>query len=130
MTNVLVVEDTDTDARQLMALLKDAGVQDVRVASGTFLAIQALELIIEGSAPKPDLLIVDLALGMDSGYEVIRFWKSKPQLADIPLIVWTSMGSKVDEEICRHFHVNSFVRKQQGSLAMQLALDPILNAHP
>jgi CheY-like chemotaxis protein len=128
MPSVLVVEDIDSDIRLLFQFLKSAGVENIKVASGAFFAIEALEKVVEKSAPKPDVMIVDLALGNDSGYEVLRYWKSNPQLADIKVIVWTGVGGKVDEEICCHFRVHSFVKKQEGPIALQQALAPILGA--
>jgi CheY-like chemotaxis protein len=129
MRSVLIVEDSDSDTRQLFNLLKSSGVEEIEVASGTFSAMEALRKVVEDSAAKPDLLIVDLGLGMDSGYEILRYWRSTPKLATIPVIVWTSVGGKVDEEICKHFRVNSFVNKQAGPLALQRALAPILESH-
>jgi CheY-like chemotaxis protein len=126
MRSALIVEDSDSDTRQLFNLLKSSGVEEIKVASGIFPAMEALRKVVEDSAPKPDLLVLDLALGMDSGYEVLRYWKSTPELAKIPVIVWTAVGGKVDEEICKHFRVNSFVAKQAGPLALQRALAPIL----
>ncbi len=128
MNRVLVVEDSDSDIRQLLSLLKANGVKDIQVASGVYKATEALQKAVADASLKPELLVLDLALGMDSGYEILRYWKSTAELRDIPVVVWTAVGGKVDEDICKHFRVKSFVKKQQGPQALKMAITPLLES--
>lgn len=60
-------------------MLKDEGHEAVLAADG----LEGLQLL----DPKPDLVILDLALpGMD-GYEVLRTMKADPNTLDIPVLV-------------------------------------------
>jgi CheY-like chemotaxis protein len=63
-----------------------------------------------GETSLPDAIILDLDLGYESGYELLRFWHSTPQLSKIPLIVWTVAGDE-QREICGLFKVNAYVSK-------------------
>ena len=56
-------------------------------------------LLLRGSyagAPRPDLVVLDLKLPKNSGYEVLKEIKSNPQLADISVVVFSS--SVLDED--------------------------------
>jgi len=60
-------------------MLRDEG-HEAALASDAIEGLQRLD-------PKPDLVILDLALpGMD-GYEVLRTMKSDPTTSDIPILV-------------------------------------------
>ena len=76
---ILAIED-DTDTREMYRrMLGDEGHDAVLAADG----VEALQLL----DPKPDLVILDLALpGMD-GYDVLRTIKADATTADIPILV-------------------------------------------
>ena len=76
---ILAIED-DPDTREMYArMLKDEGHDAVLAADG----VEGLLLL----DPKPDLVILDLALpGMD-GYEVLRTMKADPTTDSIPVLV-------------------------------------------
>jgi len=76
---ILAIED-DRDTREMYArMLKDQGHEAILAADG----VEGLQLL----DPKPDLVILDLALpGMD-GYEILRTMKADPTTDDIPVLV-------------------------------------------
>jgi CheY-like chemotaxis protein len=76
---ILAIDD-DHDTREMYArMLRDEGHRAVLTGD----AVEGLQLL----EPKPDLVILDLALpGMD-GYEVLRTMKSDPATCDIPVLV-------------------------------------------
>jgi CheY-like chemotaxis protein len=51
----------------------------------------------EGSLP--DLILLDLDLGPESGYEILRIRYSSPHLARIPVVIWTQLGLD-NYEVC------------------------------
>jgi CheY-like chemotaxis protein len=71
--------------------------------------------------PLPDGIILDLDLGYESGYEVLRFWHSSPELNKIPVIIWTILGEE-QREICRLFNVNHYISKWEGATGLREAL--------
>lgn len=81
-----------------------------------------LQTALEGENPLPDLMIVDLDLGYESGFELLRFWHGHPELSRIPLVVWTGMGEE-QQEICRLFKVTAVVPKQAGLAALKGAIE-------
>jgi CheY-like chemotaxis protein len=79
LLRILAIED-DPDTREMYArMLKDEGHDAILAADG----VEGLQLL----EPKPDLVILDLALpGMD-GYEVLRAMKADPTTDRIPVLV-------------------------------------------
>lgn len=63
------------------------------------------------SAPRPDLILLDLNLPRKDGREVLAEIKSDPELATIPVVVLTT--SHAEEDILRSYqlHANAYVTK-------------------
>ena len=83
MTEILVVEDSPTQAAQLVFLLEDAGYTVSSAGDG----VAALELAREVD---PDVVILDLMLPRLSGLEVLARMNEDEQLRDVPVIVITA----------------------------------------
>jgi CheY-like chemotaxis protein len=63
------------------------------------------------SAPRPDLILLDLNLPRKAGHEVLAEIKSDPDLQRIPVVVLTT--SDAEEDILRSYdlHANAYVTK-------------------
>jgi CheY-like chemotaxis protein len=63
------------------------------------------------TAPRPDLVLLDLNLPRRNGHEVLAEVKSDPDLRVIPVVVLTT--SQADEDILRSYslHANAYVSK-------------------
>jgi DNA-binding response OmpR family regulator len=118
---VLIVEDQPNDLRIAVAAAQEAGFSDVEARSSIATARDFLEKILDGSRPVPDAVVLDLDLGYESGFELLRFWHSNPQLARIPVVVWTILGNQY-REICEMFKVTAYVDKGAGGSALRTAL--------
>ena len=79
---VLVVEDSPTQALQLQLLLEEEGLQVICAEDGeTGLAL--------ATQVYPDLIILDIQLPGIDGFQVCRCLKELPDVADIPVIMFT-----------------------------------------
>ncbi|HVT96195.1 MAG TPA: hypothetical protein VHE33_01730, partial [Acidobacteriaceae bacterium] len=89
MPLLLVLEDNPPDRRVAAQLGSSAGFDEFEL-SGSATDIKAyLAKALEGKVPLPDAMLIDLSLGYDSGFEILRFWRSTPRLKPIPVVVWT-----------------------------------------
>jgi CheY-like chemotaxis protein len=110
---ILYIEDNPADVRLTVEALKENRVRNnLHIARDGEEAMAFLRR--EGrfaTAPRPDLILLDLKLPKKDGREVLREIKADPDLKTIPVVVITS--SKAEEDIVRSYqlHANCYVTK-------------------
>lgn len=87
--NVLMVEDSPTQAMILETLLKQKGCIVKTAANGE----DALEYL---KGFKPTIVISDVVMPGMNGYELCRSIKSHPEFKDVPVMLLTSLFDPVD----------------------------------
>lgn len=127
--HVLVVEDRVADLNACISVLQKMGVGQLDAISNVRAALLRLEEINEGKLARPDLIILDLNFSTDSGFEVLRYWKSNPPLRSIPVIIWTGLGGS-EQELCRAFGVHRVVPKWAGTRELQEAIRSVKPREP
>lgn len=120
MGQVLIVEDNIADIKNAAALLKSMGVEDVIAVNTVARAVMHLQNAVDGLAEPPYLVLLDLDFARESGFEVLRFWKSHPELKATQIVVWTSMG-ETEMQLSRYFGVE-VVAKGPGAKELNDAL--------
>lgn len=122
MATLLIVEDQPNDLRIAAELVRSLGFTDVQARTSAAAAKLYLETLLNGQQSPPDVVVLDLDLGYDSGFELLRFWHSKRELLRrTRLIVWTIAGEE-QQEICRFFKVNAVIDKTEGMPALKKAI--------
>jgi CheY-like chemotaxis protein len=111
--NILLIEDNCGDIDLLTECLAEVQPHN---CLHTFRAGQpALDFLrqgkIEGSPPKPDLVLLDLNLPILGGKEILAQIKTDPDLRHIPVVVFTSSSSDQDIKQCYQLHANSYIVK-------------------
>lgn len=90
MTTVLLVEDSLTETELLTRYLRKAGLVVIRAANceeaRTRLRLQL-----------PDLVLLDVILPGQSGFELCRELKTQVNTAQIPVILCSTKGTDVDK---------------------------------
>jgi CheY-like chemotaxis protein len=124
MTSLLVLEDQSRHIRVATDTASSLGISTIKACSNMHAATAYLEKALQGESPLPDGIVVDLDLGYDSGFELLRIWHSSPQLRVIPLIVWTQLGEDCTE-ICALFKVDAIVQKWEGPAKLREALEVV-----
>ena len=120
LKRLLVVEDQPHEIKLAASAAQSIGIANVEGRSSIRGAREYLDGGLMGECELPDAIVLDLDLGYESGYELMRYWHSTPRLAEIPLIVWSILGEQ--REMCCLFKVTSFVGKWEGEEALREAL--------
>ncbi|BAZ70521.1 two-component response regulator, CheY subfamily protein [Fischerella sp. NIES-4106] len=90
MITVLLVEDSLTETEVLTHYLRQAGLSVVS-------ATNCEEARIKLSQQKPDLVIVDVILPGQSGFELCRELKTHTNTSQIPVVICSTKGTEVDK---------------------------------
>lgn len=120
-SKVLVMEDSVKDLNTCVSVLRAIGVSQLDAISNVPAALLRLEEIAGGKLCQPDVIILDLAFPLESGFEILRYLKSTPALRSIPVVVWTAMGC-AEEQICTVFGVRKVVPKWAGTSELEAAV--------
>jgi CheY-like chemotaxis protein len=106
MSRAFIVEDTNSDLRRSAAILKKLGFKDIDAVNNIARALVTLQDGVDGKKPLPDLIVLDLSFFRESGFEILRYWKSnKYSMKDTRIVVWTVMG-ETEQQLCRYFGVD------------------------
>lgn len=110
---ILLVEDSPTDvlmtreALQYGKILNNLHVVENGVDAMSFLRRQGTH----ATAPRPDVILLDLNLPRKDGREVLAEIKADPALKIIPVVVLTT--SKAEEDVLKAYglHANCYITK-------------------
>jgi CheY-like chemotaxis protein len=110
---ILLVEDSPDDATLTIEALRDGKVRNrVSVVEDGVEAMTFLRR--EGpheSAPRPDLVLLDLNLPKKDGREVLAEIKQDPDLRRIPVVIMTTSDDEKDIVQAYNLHANCYVTK-------------------
>ncbi|MDT8989704.1 response regulator [Curvibacter sp. APW13] len=87
--NVLIVDDSKTEIMFLSELLQKAG-YSVRSAENADDAFKRL------AEQKPDLILMDVVMPGQNGFQLTRSINRTPEYADVPIIMCTSKNLETD----------------------------------
>ena len=110
---ILLVEDNPGDVRLTIEALREGKVRNnLNVASD---GVEALAFLRRtgsfASAPRPDLILLDLNLPKKDGREVLSEIKADRGLRSIPVVILTT--SRAEQDVLRsyHLHANCYITK-------------------
>ncbi|HYN22065.1 MAG TPA: response regulator, partial [Thermoanaerobaculia bacterium] len=105
---LLVVEDDKAERDAIVDLIGDGDVSVTAVGTGE----AGLEALRDGPV---DCLVVDLRLPGMSGFELIEKVKNRPELHDLPIIVYTAKDLTAEEENWLNEHSQDVILKEARS---------------
>ncbi len=104
MRTVLVVEDSLTDSEVLTRYLKQVGLTVVSVPSSE-------EAQVRLQLQKPDLVILDVILPGQSGFELCHHLKTNEDTKEIPVVICSSKETEVDRLWGSMLGANAYLAK-------------------
>lgn len=122
-TEILIVEDSATQAQKLQYLIERKGYR-VRTAGNGKLALDAIGQL------RPDLVLSDIVMPEMDGYTLCQAIKSDPELQRIPVILVTSLTDSKDIIRGLECGADNFIRKPYSDGYLLTRIDHVLmNQH-
>ena len=101
---VLVIEDEPNISEAISFILSRDGWEVVTHSEGA----DALDIIRDTA---PDLLILDVMLPGQSGYDILRALRASDATAMLPVLMLTARGQIKDREMAERYGVSRFMTK-------------------
>lgn len=127
---VLVVDDTRENLTVIGEILEPH--YRVRLANSGERGLRAAQ-----TAPRPNLILLDIMMPEMSGYQVLEELRKMPETREIPVIFVTAMNTDEDEEmglslgavdyITKPVHPAILMARVKTQLALKTALDQVKN---
>lgn len=113
LIEILLVEDNPGDARLAVEALKEAKVRNrLNIVED---GVKALDFLRRNgeytTAPRPDLVLLDLNLPRKDGRQVLAEMKQDPDLKRIPVVVLTTSQAEQDILKAYDLHANCYIAK-------------------
>ncbi len=116
---VLVVDDHDLNRELARTLLERRGCR-------VLLARNGQEGMRVAKVEHPDLVLMDLAMPVKDGITAARELKADPETAEIPLIAFTALAMRGDEERARKAGFDGYLTKPLETRALDATLEKFL----
>jgi len=126
---VLIIENSPSDVIKAIRILKSLNISEPMIITSVDRAMLYLEEVVAGEKPCPDLMVLDLDFGLESGFEILRFRRTHPMLQACEVLVWTILGDK-EKEGCKLFGLARVISKQDGEAALEDALRNCIEGRP
>ena len=116
--NVLVVDDSKTELLFLSTMLQKKGLE-VRTAENGEEAMQRL------AEDKPDLILMDVVMPGQNGFQLTRAISRDPLYADVPIIMCTSKNQETDRVWGMRQGARDYVTKPVDAAELQAKIDAL-----
>lgn len=103
---ILVVDDSEVTRDLLCSILRSHGFEVVEAVNGR----NGLERIEER---RPALVVTDLEMPVLDGFGLLREIRSRPALADLPVVVFSTRGSDPDKRKASELGADAYLVKGQ-----------------
>ncbi len=113
---ILLVEDSPADVRLMKEVIRECDLDcNLHVVEDGSKAIDFLQRIDRfESVPRPDMILLDLNMPKEDGYDVLDAIRSSRDLSSIPVIVLSSSSSKIDIRSAYQLNANCYITKPAG----------------
>ena len=119
MKKILIVDDRSEVVELVKVTLEGEGYQTIDASDGR----EALEKIRK---EKPDLILLDIVMPKMDGFEVLSKLKKDPKIKEIPIIMLTAKGQKLDQEKGKELGATGYIIKPFSPSALLKRIEEIL----
>lgn len=102
--NILIVDDSETNLVLLEAILEDAGCNVEK-------AYSAKEALVSLTRSIPNLILLDLLMPNENGFDLLKRLKSNGIFKDIPIIIVTAFANKENRLMAKELGAIDVIEK-------------------
>lgn len=121
MAHILIADDDEIVAELACSALIEAGHACGWVSDGE----QALKLL---QWRRPDLLLLDQDMPGMKGSQLLRELRNSSQYYDLPIVMFTALTGKADEDQARYNGAQDYIRKPFDPDRLVVTIEDILQA--
>jgi CheY-like chemotaxis protein len=123
---ILLIEDQNAFSDTCTKALHELGYDGVQLITRVLEAEQHLDDIVSNLTEPPAAIILDLGLGMDSGFSLLRKCHAEPRLREVPILVWTKHTDELSKMFSDYLGVKGFLVKSGDPQALRDALKRLM----
>jgi CheY-like chemotaxis protein len=127
---ILLIEDETSASGACTKALHELGYDGVQLITHLAAAEQHLADIVSGLTGVPAGIVLDLGLGLDSGFTVLRTCHAQPKLQQVPILVWTKHTDQLARTFSNYLGAKIFLVKSSDERELREALKRLLDGHP
>lgn len=127
---VLLIEDQASASDACTTALHELGYDGVQLITHLMEAEQHLDDIVSNLTEAPAAIVLDLGLGLDSGFAVLRKCHLEPKLRQVPILVWTKHSDDLAKTFSKYLGAKDFLVKSRDEQELRDALKRLLVENP
>ncbi len=119
MIDILLVEDSESEAKTITGYLTNQGRSVFRVTSG-----EEAEIRVKGE--KPRLIVLDVILPGESGFELCRKLKADPVTQKIPVVICSTKNKELDKTWGSMSGADAYITKPVNEQTLQQTINQLI----
>jgi len=127
---ILLIEDQPAFSDICTRTLHELGYDGVQLITRVLEAENHLDDIVSNLTDAPAAIVLDLGLGMDSGFTLLRKCHAEPRLQQVPILVWTKHTDDLSKTFSNYLGAKDFLVKSGDPQQLRDALKRLLAPNP
>lgn len=123
---ILLIEDQPAFSDTCTKDLHELGYDGVQLITHMMEAENHLDDIVSSLTEAPAAIVLDLGLGMDSGFTLLRKCHAEPRLQKVPILVWTKHTDDLSKMFSDYLGVKDFLVKSGDPQQLRDALKRLM----
>src|SRR5438309_253409 len=123
---ILLIEDQSQASDACAKALHELGYDGVQLVTSLVEADHHLDDIVANLTAAPAAIVLDLGLGSDSGFSVLRKCHAEPKLQKVPILVWTKHTDDLAKTFSQFLGAQDFLIKSGNQQELRDALTRLL----
>jgi CheY-like chemotaxis protein len=123
---ILLIEDQAAASDACTKALHELGYDGVQLITHLLHAENHLDDIASHLTEPPAAIVLDLGLGNDSGFTVLRKCHAEPRLQQVPILVWTKHTDELSKTFSDYLGAQDYLVKSDDVFELRDALKRLL----